>query len=334
MPWCASALGPESAGVYRVPEQSGRRIIVTGATSGLGRETAARLAAAGAGVVLAVRSVERGEAVASEIRAAARRPKAGGRLASSDPVVEVSELDLASLESVRAFAARELASAAPLHGLVNNAGVMAVPRRLTTEDGFELQFGTNFLGPFALTNLLLPKLLEHGGTGRPARVATMSSLVAAFGRIRGKDPQWERGYSAWPAYGQSKLADLHLGRHLALTARRRGWGLLSVVAHPGYTRTALQTAGRNLTRPEDRQLPPVTRTGVPSQDVSTGAEPMLFAAADPAAEQGAYYGPSEKFGMVGPATRVALPLAARNTGVAARLWAYAESATGTALPPR
>ena len=304
---------------YQVPDQRGRRFIVTGANSGTGEETAKRLAAAGAEVLLAVRTVGKGEAAAGRIRAATP----GARL-------EVRRLDLADLASVREFADGVVADGRPLHALVNNAGVMVPPKRMATADGFELQLGTNFLGPFALTNLLLPTLLASPGS----RVATMSSIVADFGRIDFADLGWtSRRYSPARAYAQSKLADLLLGRWLAAIAVARGWDLLSTIAHPGYTRTNLQTAGRNLGRSAEAQLAPASRTLIPSQGVETGAEPLLYAATSPDAEQGAYYGPG-RWALVGPTHKAGFPRSSRSMDVAKRLWAEAERLTGTTLPAR
>lgn len=296
--------------MYTVPDQIGRRIVVTGSNSGTGKEAAKRLAGAGADVVLAVRTLSKGEAAREEILAA--HPGA---------TVEVRELDLADLSSIRAFAG----DIDHLDTLVNNAGVMIPPTRLSTADGFELQFGTNFLGPFALTMLLLPRLLQSDSP----RVATMSSGTANFGRISLDDPNWNTGYNASRAYAQSKLADLLFATTLATTATQRGWSLRSTAAHPGYTRTNLQTAGRNL---DGRSRPPVERTLLPSQGVEQGSEPLLFAAADPAAVQGAYYGPS-RFALVGPTKRIKrLPRSARRKGVAGPLWTLAEGLTDTSLP--
>ncbi|MEZ3159644.1 SDR family oxidoreductase [Microbacterium sp. BWT-B31] len=297
--------------MYRVPTQTGRRIVVTGANSGTGREAAGRLAGAGASVILAVRSLEKGDQAKAAILAA--HPGAE---------VEVRRLDLADLASVRAFAATILESGAPLDTLVNNAGVMVPPRRLETADGFELQFGTNFLGPFLLTSLLLPRLLEADAP----RVATMSSGVASRGRIHFDDLQWRRTYRKWSAYGQSKLGNLLMGMHLASLAREHGWPLVSTIAHPGYTRTNLQTAGANLGRAADAQREPIRRTLLPSQAVEQGAEPLLFAAADPAAVSGAYYGP--RGGLTGPTKRVGIPRSARRgPDTAAALWAVARELT-------
>ncbi len=299
----------------KLPDQTGRRIVVTGANSGTGAETAKRLAAAGASVVLAVRTPAKGDAAAEEIRR--HTPHAD---------LEVRELDLADLASVRRFAEGIAADDRPLDVLVNNAGVMAPPERFETTDGFELQFGTNFLGPFALTQLLLPVLLR----AEAPRVATMSSLAAIPGRIRFDDLQWEHGYNPWRAYAQSKLADLLLALHLHRIAVERDWTLTSTAAHPGYTRTNLQSAGRSLgrsrpVRRSDRALPF-------TQAVEQGSEPLLYAAVGPGAVGGAYYGPAGPFGLTGPTTTVSVPRSARSADLARSLWAVAEDLTGTTTP--
>jgi len=302
--------------MYAVPDQTGRLAVVTGANSGTGKEATRRLAAAGAHVVMAVRTVAKGEAARAEILAA-------------DPAarLEVRRVDLADLASVRDFADGLTAGGTPLDLLVNNAGVMTPPTRMTTADGFELQFGSNYLGPFALTMRLLPLLLAA-----PApRVVTMSSGVANMGRIHFDDLQWERRYRPIGAYGQSKLADLYLARHLATVATERGWHLMSVAAHPGYTRTNLQTAGASLGRDKPRR-PFFTRLPVPSQDVEPGTEPLLHAATSPDAVNGGYYGPSGFMELVGPTKAARLNRRMRDTATAARLWTEAERLTGTALP--
>lgn len=302
---------------YHVPSQAGRRFVVTGSNSGTGKEAARRLALAGARVVMAVRSLEKGEAARADVL----RDAPGAD-------VEVRHLDLADLSSVRRFADGVLADGGPLDVLVNNAGVMAPRARLETKDGFELQLGSNFLGPFALTNLLLPLLLRSSAP----RVATMSSGTANWGRIRFDDLQWRRSYSPGRAYAQSKLADMLMARHLAAVADERGWPLLSTFAHPGYTLTNLQTAGANLTRTQGDQLPPRRRTILPSQGVEAGAEPLLVAATSPDARQGTYYGPGGRLGLVGPTKVTRLPRTARSAALATRLWAVAEELTGTRLP--
>jgi NAD(P)-dependent dehydrogenase (short-subunit alcohol dehydrogenase family) len=305
-----------------IPDQTGRRIVVTGANSGTGKETAKRLAGAGASVVLAVRTTAKGEDAATDI---------GQEHPSAD--LEVRELDLADLGSVRRFAAGIADDGRPLHVLVNNAGVMAPPERFETADGFELQFGTNFLGHLALTNLLLPTLLGTASGSddpRPPRVATMSSLAAIPGSIRFTDPQWEHGYNGWRAYAQSKLADLLLALHLHRLSVERDWPLVSTAAHPGYTRTNLQSAGRSLGR--DRPVRASDRALPFTQAVEQGAEPLLYAAVGPAAVGGAYYGPSGFGGLTGPTTAVSVPRSARSADLARSLWAVAEDLTDTRAP--
>lgn len=299
--------------MYIVPDQSDRRFVVTGANSGTGREATKRLAGAGASVLMAVRDIEKGEAARRDILK--EHP---------DADLEVRRLDLADLASVHAFADSIEADGA-LDVLVNNAGVMIPPKRMTTVDGFELQLGTNFLGPFALTVRLLPVLLN----GKAPRVVTMSSMVANFGRIHFDDLQSTRRYRPNSAYSQSKLADLLMGVRLASIAVEHDWPLLSTIAHPGFTRTNLQTSGRNLGR--EKPLPPIRRTTIPSQAPEQGAEPLLFAAADAAADQGAYYGPSQWAGLVGPAVRVDLPRSARGVDLPASVWAIGESLTAERL---
>ena len=199
---------------------------------------------------------------------------------------------------------------------------------MTTADGFELQFGSNFLGPFALTARLLPLLLAAAAP----RVVTMSSGVASYGRIRFDDLQWERRYRPNLAYAQSKLADLMLSLRLAAIASERGWGLMSTAAHPGFTRTNLQTAGASLGRDTPKRTVFNSLHILPSQDAEHGTEPLLYAATSPDAANGGYYGPGGRFGLVGPTTAVRPPRRARDTAAAARLWAEAERLTGAALP--
>ena len=303
--------------MYAVPDQTGKLIVVTGANSGTGQEAARRLAGAGARVVLAVRTVAKGERAKAGILA--RQP--GARL-------EVRRIDLADLASVQEFADGLIADGTPVDVLVNNAGVMAPPARMTTADGFELQFGSNFLGPFALTMRLLPLVLAA-----PApRVVTMSSGVASYGRIRFDDLQSERRYRPNLAYAQSKLADLMMTLRLADLAAREGWNLLSAGAHPGFTRTNLQTAGASLGRDKPKRTPFNSFSPVPSQDVEQGAEPLLYAAADPGAVSGGYYRPGRWFGLVGPTATVRPPRRARDAATATRLWAEAEQLTGVAVP--
>ena len=303
--------------MYAVPDQAGKLIVVTGANSGTGKEAARRLAQAGAHVVLAVRTIAKGEQAREEILAA----QPGAQL-------DVRRINLADLASVREFADGLIADGVPVDVLVNNAGVMAPPTRQVTADDFELQFGSNFLGPFALTMRLLPLILAA-----PApRVVTMSSGVASYGRIRFDDPQWKRRYSPNLSYAQSKLADLMMTLRLADLATANGWELMSNAAHPGFTRTNLQTAGASLGRDKPKRTPFNSFGFLPSQEVGPGTEPLLYAATSAGAVNGGYYGPSRWFGLVGPTTALTAPRRARDTATAARLWEQAERLTGVSLP--
>ena len=304
--------------MYAVPDQAGKLVVVTGANSGTGREATRRLAGAGAHVVMAVRTVAKGERARDEILAA----HPGARL-------EVRRIDLADLASVAEFADGLIADGRPVDVLVNNAGVMAPPTRMTTADGFELQFGSNFLGPFALTLRLLPLVLAASAP----RVVTMSSGMANYGRIHFDDLQWERRYRPNLAYAQSKLADLMLALHLAAIAAQRGWSLLSAAAHPGFTRTNLQTAGASLGRDRPKRSVFNSRLNIlPSQGVESGTEPLLYAATSPSAVPGGYYGPGGRLGLVGATVTVRPPHRALDAATAARLWAEAERLTSVTLP--
>lgn len=310
--------------MYQVPDQAGRRVVITGSNSGTGKEAAKRLSAAGAHVILAVRTPAKGEQAKAEILAA--HPHAR---------LDIHRVDLADLASVRGFADGLAADGVPVDLLLNNAGVMMPPTRMTTADGFELQFGSNFLGPFALTMHLLPLMLAAPTAPAMAtgpRVVTMASGVANFGRIRFDDPQWIRRYSPARAYAQSKLADLLFARHLATLATQRGWHLTSIAAHPGYTRTNLQTAGASLGRDKPRRAPGTSLPFPPSQAVEQGTEPMLYAATSPDAINGGYYGPSGLMELVGPTKPARLNRRMRDHATAVRLWALAEELTDTHLP--
>ncbi|HEY3259695.1 MAG TPA: SDR family oxidoreductase [Pseudonocardiaceae bacterium] len=305
--------------MYTVPDQTGRLAVVTGANSGTGKKAATRLAGAGARVILAVRTLAKGEAARAEILAA--HPCAD---------LHVRRVDLADLDSVREFADRLATDGVPLDLLLNNAGVMTPPTRMTTADGFELQFGSNYLGPFALTMRLLPLLLAADAP----RVATMSSGMANLARIHFDDLNWARRYRPARAYAQSKLADLYLARHLAAVAEERGWHLMSNAAHPGYTRTNLQTAGASLGRDKPRPAWMTALPILPSQAPEQGAEPLLYAATSPDAVNGGYYGPSGFMELVGPTKVAKLNRRMRDAAAAARLWTIAEGLTGTGLPDR
>ncbi|AJT41604.1 SDR family oxidoreductase [Psychromicrobium lacuslunae] len=302
--------------MYQVPDQGGKVFVVTGANSGTGKEATKRLAAAGATVVMAVRTPEKGETAKQEILA--EHPTAQ---------LEVRRVDLADLSSVQEFAEALIDDGIQVDVLVNNAGVMTPPSRIETKDGFELQFGSNFLGPFALTNRLLPLLLK----AEAPRVTTMSSGMANFGRIHFDDLNWNRRYRSAAAYAQSKLADLLLSRKLAEVALERGWQLISNAAHPGYTQTNLQTAGASLGKEKPREKGLLDRL-LPSQEVAQGAEPLLFAATSPEAINKGYYGPTGRFGLVGPTGVAGLNRRMRDDELASKLWRRAEEITRTSLP--
>ncbi len=290
-----------------IPAQHGRTAVVTGATSGLGRVTARELARAGARVVLGVRDTDRGEAVAREIRSAAR----------GDAHVEVERLDLADLGSVRAFADAVGERHDGLDLLVNNAGVMALPHRRTA-DGFEMQLGTNHLGHFALTGLLLARLLE----AEAPRVVTVSSGAHRIGKMNFDDLHSERRYWRWGAYGQSKLANLLFMRELGRRAAEAGTHLVSVAAHPGYAATDLQTTGKRI----DDLIMSVSNKVIAQSD-AMGALPLLCAAtAD--LESGAYVGPDGIGEQRGHPTLVGMTGRARDDDAARRLWDESERLTG------
>ncbi|MDX6323775.1 MAG: hypothetical protein QOK15_129 [Nocardioidaceae bacterium] len=303
-------------GVADIPDLTGRRALVTGVTSGLGEVTARELARAGAEVLLAARDEDK---LAASTEALARELP-GARLV---PV----QLDLADLSSVRRGAAQAVARG-PLDILVNNAGVMATPKARTA-DGFELQLGTNHLGHFALTALLLDAL--HASTD--SRVVTVSSIMAATVRsVSLDDPRSERGlYWKWRAYGQSKLANLLFAFELDRRLRRAGWPITSLAAHPGYTRTNLVGAGMNLGRRRIDGVIAQAATAVVGQDAETGALPQLRAAVDRTVPGGSYVGPGRFGELSGPPRLVAAPGPAHDPVLAARLWSLSEEATGVSF---
>jgi NAD(P)-dependent dehydrogenase (short-subunit alcohol dehydrogenase family) len=292
-----------------IPDQTGRLAVVTGANSGLGLVTARELARAGATVVVACRDTGKGERALDTIRSAVPGAQA-----------EVQQLDLADLASVRAFAARvgEVHDSVDL--LINNAGVMAPPRR-TTVDGFESQLATNYLGHFALTGLLLGPLLA---ASHP-RVVTLSSAAHRIGRINFDDLQSERRYHRWLAYGQSKLADLLFAFELQRRAGAAGANLESMAAHPGYAATNLQTAGPQVTA---ERWGMTVANRVIAQSADMGALPTLYAATAPGLPGGTFVGPDAWGGMRGHPRTVTASARAYDTESARRLWAVSEELTG------
>ncbi len=283
-----------------IPDQTGKIAIVTGANSGLGASIARELARAGASVVLAVRNVAKGQEVAAEM---------GGR-------ARVEQLDLADLASVRAFA--EHFSDDHVDLLINNAGVMAPPRRLTA-DGFESQIGTNHLGHFALTGLLLGKLLAAGAP----RVVTQASGAHQFGRINFDNLQGERRYINWLAYGQSKLANLMFA--FELQERAAATDLESLAAHPGYAATNLQFAGP--ARWYERASMAVMNRVI-AQDADRGALPALYQATAPGAVGGSYVGPDGFLELRGYPHLVTAAGRAYDARARRRLWEVSEQLTG------
>ncbi|MEO6144981.1 MAG: oxidoreductase [Dermatophilaceae bacterium] len=292
----------------QMPDQSGRRVVVTGASSGLGEITARELARKGAQVVLAVRNASKGEASAQRIRGAI--PGA---------LVEVAELDLSSLESVRAFAAGLLAQSPTLDLLVNNAGIMMTPENRTA-DGYELQLGTNHLGHFALTGLLLEAL----GRGTGPRVVTVSSIAHKGGQIHFDDMQLERGYAPQKAYSQSKLANAIFGIELDRRLRAAGSPILSVLAHPGYSATNLQSTGPTGLSAFVMKI----SNALVAQKADRGALPQLFAATAPTVQGGQFYGPSGFQEARGAPIEVQAVAAAHDPATGRRLWSVSEQLTG------
>jgi NAD(P)-dependent dehydrogenase (short-subunit alcohol dehydrogenase family) len=292
-----------------VPGQHGRLAVVTGANTGLGFETARVLAARGASVVLAVRDTDKGKAAAARIAGAA--PGAD---------VTVQHLDLASLESIRAAAAQLRAAHPGIDLLINNAGVMFPPKQ-TTGDGFELQLGTNHLGHFALTGLLLEQMLPVAGS----RVVTVSSTAHRLGaRINFDDLQSQRSYHRVAAYSQSKLANLLFTYELQRRLSGAATTTIALAAHPGLAATELT-----------RNTPPITAffyARLLSQKAAMGALPTLRAATDPGAAGGQYYGPGRLFGTRGYPKLATSSRQSHNTAIQRRLWTVSEQLTGVTFP--
>ena len=297
----------------RIPDQSGRTVIVTGANSGLGLVTARELARKGARVVLGCRNLDKGRVALTDVQAAA---------ATAGDAPQLEELDLASLASVRSFAERIQAEHDGLDLLINNAGVMAPPRQRTA-DGFELQFGTNHLGHFALTGLLLPAMQGRDD----ARVVTLSSNAHKFGRIAFDNLNGDRRYFRWRAYGQSKLANLLFALELDRRLRAGDSSMRSLAAHPGYAATNLQTAAPPLV---DRVVMKLSNAVIAQSD-EMGALPTLFAAAQPGLEGGMYIGPDGPGEHRGYPKIVRPNSAARDEATARRLWEVSEELTGVSI---
>lgn len=295
-----------------IPPQDGRTAVVTG-VGGLGYEVGLALAAAGADVVLAGRSPDKGEAAVSAIRTAVTSAK-----------VRFEPLDLASLASVQAFAERMLAAGKALDILVNNAGVMNPPQRKPTADGFELQFGTNYLGHFALTMRLLPLLLRAPSP----RVVSVASVVHRRGRIAFDDLQATSSYRPHLAYAQSKLAMILFARELERRARTAGSRLVSIAAHPGIARTKLfENSGQGgLPNFIVKLITPLI-----AHSAAAGALPILYAATSPDAVGGGYYGPVGSNEMKGPPGMATVAPQGLDEAAARRLFEVSEDLTGLSL---
>ncbi len=305
--------------VKDIPPQTGRIAVITGANSGIGYEAAKALAGAGAKVIIASRNETKGNEALARIRAA-----------TPDADVAFEALDLSSLDSVARTAERIASTLPRIDLLVNNAGVMAIPDRHETEDGFEMQMGANYIGHFAWTMRLLPKVFE----AENPRVVTVSSLAHRAGRINFDDLHWRRRYRPWPAYCQSKLATLLFSLELDRIARAEGWKLKSMAAHPGYAVTGLQTTGPRMGRDAPGSFEFMMKLLEPflSQSAAAGALPTLFAATSPTAEGGVMYGPGGFYELKGPPVRAKIASHARDKALWRRLWDVSEQLTGLQTP--
>ena len=295
-----------------IPDQRGKLAVITGASSGIGYEAASALAARGARVILAIRSVEKGRLAAESIRRA-----------SPGAALEVLPLDLADLASVRGFAEAFLRRGEPLPLLINNAGVMALPFRRTA-DGFEMQFGTNHLGHFALTGLLLPAVLAAPG----ARVVTVSSGAHTAGAIDFANLDGARGYQPWRAYSQSKLANLLFAYELQRRLAAAGADAISVGCHPGYAATNLQAAGPRMEGSRLKEAIMGAANALFAQSARMGALPTLYAATAPGVNGCDYIGPTGLGGMRGYPGKARSSTRSYDEDTARRLWDISEQLTG------
>ncbi len=296
-----------------IPPQRGKLAVVTGATGGLGYQTALGLALAEAEVVLTGRNDAKGREAISKIRK--QLP---------DAKISFEALDLANLASVADFAQRFATAHSSLDLLINNAGVMALPTRQTTADGFEMQFGTNYLGHYALTAQLLPLLRS----AHQPRVVNLSSIAHRTGFIHFSDLQGERLYSPWKAYNQSKLAMLMFALELQRRSDAAGWKLMSNASHPGWARTDLFANG-----PGFGLISLASQFAAPlfSQSAESGALPTLFAATSPQAEGGGYYGPNGLYELKGPPAPARIMPQAMDKAGAGKLWDVSQHLTGVSF---
>ena len=312
------AAGRSSAkwNVSMIPSQAGKMVLVTGANSGIGYQAALELARHGAHVLLGCRSASKGLTALERLRKEAPGAQA-----------EVVELDMASLGSVRAFAEAYVGTGAPLDLLINNAGVMALPTRETTVDGFERQFGTNHLGHFALTGLLVPALLKAAAP----RVVTVSSLAHRNGKINFDDLQGAKKYVPWDQYNESKLANLMFALELERRARKSASKLVSIPVHPGVSTTSIFANG-----PGTKDFKAIIvglLAPVLFQSEEAGTLPTLYAATSPQAKGGEYIGPDGFQALKGAPTVEQPKPQALDEAAAKKLWTVSEELTGVVFPP-
>ncbi|MFW0786343.1 SDR family oxidoreductase [Gordonia sp. CPCC 206044] len=300
-----------------IPDLTRRRAVVTGASDGVGLAIATALAGAGADVIMPVRNPGKGEAAMSRIRT--RHPRAK---------LSLEALDLSSSASIAALGDKLRAEGAPVHILVNNAGVMTPPDRMTTADGFELQFGTNHLGHFALTAHLMP-LLKAGR----ARVTSQTSVAARRGSINWDDLNWEHTYDGMAAYRQSKIACALFGLELHRRSRESDWGITSTISHPGVAPTNLLAArpevARSSATPGRRMISMLSRRGILVGTVDSAKLPAVLACTAPNTKSGSFFGPRWPGSMGGPPGEQKLWSPLRDESAASRLWTVSEHLTDT-----
>lgn len=285
-----------------IPGKHGGLAVITGSTEGVGFEDALALSAAGWDVVIMGRNAQKGSDSIAKLRRI--NPKAK---------VRFEQIDLADLSSIKAFAERMITLGQPIDLLINNAGVMTPPKRLETADGFELQFGTNHIGHFALTAQLLPLLRKSPD----ARVVTVSSVANRAGQIHFDDLQWKSSYVPMKAYGQAKLANLMFALELQRQSEKHGWGITSLASHPGVSRTNLLITGAGRW-----SFAGIMRTFFPFlfQPPAQGALPTLYAATSPDAKGGSYYGPDKMGETRGFPSIAKVPAQATDLTVSSKLW--------------
>ena len=301
-----------------MPSQAGKLAYITGANSGIGFYSALELARAGCAVILACRNRKSAELARTALLTEAPRAE-----------VELADLDLANLDSVHKAAEAFLATGQRLDLLINNAGVMAYPARRTTAQGFEVQFGTNHLGHFALTGLLLPTLLQPGRG--PSRIITVSSIAHRGATMDFSDLQWERAYKPWPAYRRSKLANLLFGFELERRLERAQAPAMSIVVHPGVSQTNLFAAGPGSGGGVLAKVIPHF-IELTAQSAMQGSWPTLYAATSDAVKGGHYYGPDGFREMRGYPVEVRAEQQAYDEALAAKLWQVSEQLTGVRYP--